>query len=380
MAGLDDWSQAWEHRFNALSDEPIDAPDAVTPTVDPSRDGRRPGGSISRFFQRLCGRPARGAARAAGIGTLSRRVEGQIGRHRRAKGTTIASRLAAYWNLEVLSDEKEKVTLGKLLILLAYILLGLVLAYAASWLVGGRLLRRLGWHRGKAAALKSILFYTLFLFFGVVAFRALQIPLGAFAFLGGAAAIAVGFGSQDIMNNFMSGIILLAEQPIRVGDIIEFSAGQGQVTYIGLRSTRLLTEANHEMIVANKLLLDETVRNLTLSDRIVQMTVTIDVDRPLPVAPTKRKMLELAFSHPLVIKTSPPVVLLTEVDTYALRFRSSFLGRASKFHEVCDRAKRSAGNDHRRVSAPRQRTAGRGQRALATGDASDDDAQRRAAR
>ncbi|HEY1784167.1 MAG TPA: mechanosensitive ion channel domain-containing protein [Pirellulales bacterium] len=323
LAGLDDWSQAWEHRFNALSDEPIEAPDGNSAAERAAPSANAPEGAFRDFSSAYAA--ARREARHARLGwerfrdELSARLAASA-----SQGSTIVGKLAAYWNLEVLSDEKDKVTLGKLVILLAYILLGLVLAYAASWLVGGRLLRRLGWHRGKAAALKSILFYTLFLFFGVVAFRALQIPLGAFAFLGGAAAIAVGFGSQDIMNNFMSGIILLAEQPVRVGDIIEFSAGQGQVTYIGLRSTRLLTEANHEMIVANKLLLDETVRNLTLSDRIVQMTVTIDVDRPLPVAPTKRKMLKLAFSHPLVIKTSPPIVLLTEVDTYALRFEIHF--------------------------------------------------------
>jgi small-conductance mechanosensitive channel len=321
LAGLDDWSQAWEHRFNALSDEPIDAPDRGHAAGRPA--AAAPEGAFGDFSSAYAA--ARREARHARLGW--ERFRGELKARLTASaghGKTIATWLASIWNWQVLTDEKETVTLGKLFILLAYILLGLMLAYAASWFVGGRLLRRLGWHRGKAAALKSILFYTLFFFFGVVAFRALQIPVGAFAFLGGAAAIAVGFGSQDIMNNFMSGIILLTEQPIRVGDIIEISAGQGQVTYIGLRSTRLLTEANHEMIVANKLLLDETVRNLTLSDRLVQMTVTIDVDRPLPVAPTKRKMLELTFSHPLVIKTSRPVVLLTEVDTYALRFQIHF--------------------------------------------------------
>ena len=255
------------------------------------------------------------------------------------------------WNWEVLSDEKEQgVTLGKLVILLSYILAGLFLAYAASWLVGSRLLHRLGWHRGKAAALKSILFYALCLFFGAVAFRVLRVPLGAFAFLGGAAAIAVGFGSQDILNNFMSGIILLTEQPIRVGDVIELGGEQGKVTYIGLRSTRLLTEANHELIVANKMLLDEQVKNLTLSDQFVQTTILIDVDRNLPVAETKRKMLELTFSHPMVIKTNRPVVLLKEVDGYCAALSDSFLDRISQLHEVGDRAKRSAGNDHGGVS------------------------------
>ena len=219
-----------------------------------------------------------------------------------------------------MGDKQNPVTLGKLFVLVFYFAAGLVLAWLASWLVGRGPLKRLGWHPGRIAALKSILFYSLCILFGFVAFKALQFPVGAFAFLGGAAAIAVGFGSQDIMNNFMSGIILLVEQPIRVGDVIELDGVPGRVAFIGLRSTRMLTEANHEMIVPNKSLLDEQVTNLTLSDQFVRRVITIDVDRTRPVAATKRRMLELAFLHPLVIKSPPPLVLLTEVDGYALRF------------------------------------------------------------
>ncbi len=82
----------------------------------------------------------------------------------------------------------------------------------------------------------------------------------------------------------------------------------------------MLTESNHEMIVPNKTLLDEQVTNLTLSDEFVRRVVIIDVDRTRPVLETKRRMQELAFFHPLVIKSPSPVVLLTEVDSYALRF------------------------------------------------------------
>ena len=91
-------------------------------------------------------------------------------------------------------------------------------------------------HRGRIDAIHSIFFYTLCFLFGVAAFRVLDVPLAAFAFLGGAAAIAIGFGSQDIMNNFMSGIILLAEQPIRVGDVVTLDGVTGVVMHIGLRA------------------------------------------------------------------------------------------------------------------------------------------------
>ena len=118
------------------------------------------------------------------------------------------------------------------------------------------------------------------------------------------------------MNNFMSGIILLAEQPIRVGDIVELSKVQGAVLHIGLRSTRLQTETNHEVIVPNKLLLDESVTNLTLSDNVVQLTVTVALERTPDVEQTKRDMQRIAFSHPLIVKSPQPVVLVTDFDSY----------------------------------------------------------------
>jgi potassium-dependent mechanosensitive channel len=182
----------------------------------------------------------------------------------------------------------------------------------------------LGLHRGTAAALKSMLFYSLCAVFGVLSFRMLHIPAAAFAFLGGAVAIAVGFGSQDIMNNFMSGIILLTEQPIRAGDFVKIEGSEGVVLHIGLRSTRIQTQSNHELIVPNKTLIDEQVTNLTLSDNLVQMSVEATVERSVNIKQAKWDMMKVAFSHPMVIKSPRPFVVLKEVDTYWLVFEVHF--------------------------------------------------------
>jgi potassium-dependent mechanosensitive channel len=237
----------------------------------------------------------------------------------------------AFWTYPVAGDEKESVTLGTLLVLAVYIVAGIVTAYALSRIVFRRILPRLGVHRGTASALRSILFYSLCAVFGVLAFRLLHIPLAAFAFLGGAAAIAVGFGSQDIMNNFMSGVILLTEQPIRVGDFVRIEGSEGIVQHIGLRSTRIQTESNHELIVPNKALIDEQVTNLTLSDNLVQMWVAATVERNVKIEQAKWDMLEIAFSHPMVVKSPRPFVLLKEVDTYWLVFEVHFWLQHSSF-------------------------------------------------
>lgn len=232
-----------------------------------------------------------------------------------------ARRMLGY---KVAGSDEEAVTLGRILLLLAWIVVGMLTANFLSRVLGRRLLLWLGMHRGAADAVHTVVFYALCIVFGVAAFQVLQIPLAAFAFLGGAAAIAVGFGGQDIMNNFMSGIILLTEQPIRVGDVVELSAVQGVVQHIGLRSTRIQTQFNHELIVPNKNLLDEQVTNLTLSDNFVQTSVTVTLDRAVPVPPAMLKMHEAVFLHPMVIKSPRPVVLLKEFDPYWSTFEVCF--------------------------------------------------------
>jgi small-conductance mechanosensitive channel len=239
-------------------------------------------------------------------------------------GTTAGQKLNSVLSYEIAGDEDTPVTIGRLLELLLYVAVGIAIAYALTHVIARRLLPRLGLHHGTVSAIKSIMFYALCVGSAVAAFQLLQIPAEAFAFVGGAVAIAIGFGGQDIMNNFMSGIILLVERPIRTGDVVQLGGVQGVVLHIGLRSTRLQTDANHELIVPNKTLIDEQVTNLTLSDNFVQRFVTATLERDVPIDEAKRKMLEVVFRHPLVLKSPRPIVLLKEVETYWLTFEIHF--------------------------------------------------------
>ncbi len=245
-------------------------------------------------------------------------------------GVPAVDRLLGY---KIVGDDEHSVKFGTLVVLLFYVVAGVFVAWAVSRVFRMLILRHFRLHRGKADAIHSILFYSLCILFGVLAFRMLDIPLAAFAFLGGAAAIAVGFGSQDIMNNFMSGIILLAEQPIRVGDIVTLGKVSGVVLHIGLRSTRLQTEANHEVIVPNKTLLDEQITNFTLTDNIVQVSAVITLDRETKIAEAKDNILKVVFAHPVVVKSMQPLVLVKEIDNYWLTFEVRFWIQYNNFQQ-----------------------------------------------
>ncbi len=105
----------------------------------------------------------------------------------------------------------------------------------------------------------------------------LNIPLTAFAFVSGAIAIGVGFGAQNIINNFISGWILMWERPIRIGDFLEVGTAKGVVETINTRSTRIRRNDGVHMLVPNSHLLENTVTNWTLIDRNARSFVNVGV-------------------------------------------------------------------------------------------------------
>lgn len=98
----------------------------------------------------------------------------------------------------------------------------------------------------------------------------LNIPITAFAFLSGAIAIGFGFGAQNIINNFISGWILIGEKPIRIGDFLEVEGAKGTVEQINTRSTRIRRVDGVHMLIPNSKLLENTVINWTLRDKLVR--------------------------------------------------------------------------------------------------------------
>ncbi len=147
-----------------------------------------------------------------------------------------------------------------------------------------------------------------------------QIPLTVFAFFGGALAIGVGFGTQTIIKNFISGLILLMERQVQVGDAIEIDGFAGTVTEINLRSSTIAGYDGVDAIVPNSTLLESRVSNWTMSNRRVRRVVRVGVAYGSPT----RKVVDLiracAERHGEVLKQPSPQVLLEDFGDNALTF------------------------------------------------------------
>jgi small-conductance mechanosensitive channel len=239
----------------------------------------------------------------------------------------------ACWNYELASVDDHPVTVGKICGGVFYLFVGMMLARLASGLLGRQILPRLGLNEGASHAVQSILFYALCVLFSLVSLELVNLPFAAFTFLGGAAAIGIGFGSQNIVNNFISGLILLAEQPLRVGDLVDIDGKRGTVERIGARSTRVRTLENHEIVVPNSKLLEDKVTNLTLSDNLVRTAIGVTLTSKLPVPEVRRRLLQSATRHAKVIAEPGPVVLFLGFSKDDLSFELHFWVKLSTLME-----------------------------------------------
>ena len=238
--------------------------------------------------------------------------------------------LTTVWNYELLEVENNPITAGKILLALLLLILGAWASRYLSQLFARRVLERFRLDEGVVAALQKFTFYLLFLAFFLWALRLVNIPLTVFTFLGGAVAIGVGFGSQNIVNNFMSGLILMAERPIKVGDLVEMDGTAGRVEYIGARSTRIHLGDNSHIIVPNSDLLESRVMNWTLANNLLRTAVEVGVAYGSDLE-SVREATEAALEGCERIQESPkPEILFLDFAADALLFRVLFWVRVSQ--------------------------------------------------
>jgi small-conductance mechanosensitive channel len=237
---------------------------------------------------------------------------------------SLADRARRFWSYELTTSEDRPITPGKILIGLLVFVVGYLVARFLTSLTAKRLFPRLGFDAGASSAFASLTFYALLAMTFLFALRAVNIPLTAFAVVGGALALGIGFGSQAIVSNFISGLLLLAERPIRTGDLIEVSGVVGTVDSIGLRSTRIRTADNFHIIVPNSSFLETNVVNWTHEDPDIRLRVIVGVAYGSPTRKVEELLLLVANEHPRCLRHPAPVVNFRDFGDSALSFEVRF--------------------------------------------------------
>ena len=232
--------------------------------------------------------------------------------------------VAFAWDYEVANIQDRSITLGRIVKGLILFLLGLYIARVLSRTLEHRLINRWGVNASASAAFHSVAFYLLVLLVTLFALKIVEVPLTAFTVLGGAAALGIGFGSQNIVNNFISGLILLAERPVKVGDLIQVGDVYGNVEHIGARSTRVRTGDSLDIIVPNSSFLETNVVNWTCSDNNMRACVKFGVMYGSPTGKVTQLALKAAIDHDRVFDRPAPFVIFADFGENALLFELHF--------------------------------------------------------
>lgn len=228
------------------------------------------------------------------------------------------------WTYRVLVINSDPVTVGELVIAFGIVAAGIIAVRIFNRTVGDRLFSRLHFRENTSLTIRKILNYFAYVMIFLFALRLINVPLTAFAFLGGAIAIGVGFGAQNLINNFISGFIIMAEQPIAVGNLIELDGVLGMVEEIGARCTRVRTGENIHILVPNSAFLEKNIINWTLSDHEIRTRVTVGVVYGSPLSMVKELLLKAAHENARILKNPEPFVIFSDFGDNALIFEIHF--------------------------------------------------------
>ncbi len=215
---------------------------------------------------------------------------------------------------------QSRLALGSLLFAIALLIVGLIATRIVHRWLTQTVLPRTGLDTGLQNSISTMFVYVGVIAAGLIALAQVGINLQNIALVAGALSVGIGFGLQSVVSNFVSGIILLAERPIRVGDMIDVKGQSGYVRRISVRATEIETFDRANVIVPNSELVTSVVTNWTHSNTTSRIILKIGVSYDSDPAKVREILMDAANAHPQVMKAPAPTVLLLGFGDNALEF------------------------------------------------------------
>jgi small-conductance mechanosensitive channel len=213
-----------------------------------------------------------------------------------------------------------EISIYTVLQVIVFVSITVLLARASRQVLLKRILSKTPLDLGVQHAVATFTQYLVLAFGFLVGLPTLGINLSALSFLAGAIGVGVGFGLQNVTNNFISGIIILFERPIKIGDRIEVGDVNGDVVHIAARSTTVRTNDNIAIIIPNSSFISSNVINWSHGDSKVRFRVPVQVAYDSDIRLVEKLLLEVAKDNENVLEDPPPRVIFKEFGESALKF------------------------------------------------------------
>ena len=233
----------------------------------------------------------------------------------------IFNSIKEFLNVPITSIGKSPITIWDITYFLILIFLLLYLtSKLRKWIVY-KLLSKSKIDLGVRIAVGTIARYIILVIGFIIILQTVGIDLSALTIMAGALGVGIGFGLQNVTNNFVSGIIILFERPIKVGDRIEMGDVSGDVVRISMRSTEILTNDNISIIVPNSDFISTKVINWSHTDRNIRFNFPVGVSYKEDPEKVKKLLLEVANSNDAVLKQPKPDVLFSDFGDSSIDFK-----------------------------------------------------------
>nr|WP_216670390.1 mechanosensitive ion channel domain-containing protein [Microcoleus asticus] len=215
---------------------------------------------------------------------------------------------------------ENPVSLQSLVELIVLFIAILVISRSFTGFLKERLLVRLGIDEGNREAIAVIIGYLIVAFGAIVAIQSIGFNLASFAVVAGGLGVGIGFGIQDLTTNFVSGLTLLLDRPVKVGDFVELEGLMGIVKKISIRSTIIQTNDDSSVIVPNSKMISNKIVNWSYENSLLCLRVPVEVaenSNPLLVTET---LLNIAYAEAGVVYEPNPKVLFVEFGDDSFKF------------------------------------------------------------
>jgi len=222
---------------------------------------------------------------------------------------------------KAVAERENWVSLQDLLFSIIIFILTYIAASNIPGLLEITILDNLNIKSGAAFALTTTVRYIIVLFGIIWAFGNIGVTWSSIQWIAAAVTLGIGFGLQEVFANFVAGLILLYERPIRLGDVVTVGDVSGRVTKIKIRATTVHQFNNHELIVPNKEFITGQLINWTLSDNIIRSEVVVGIAYGSDTKLAEKVLMKVATDHPKVLNTPEPDVLFTAFGASSLDFK-----------------------------------------------------------
>lgn len=230
--------------------------------------------------------------------------------------------------------EGSSITLWQLLLALVFVIVAWLVSRYVAKFIGRKILKMMNVSDDNIVIVQRLIFFVMLGIIVVTILSFLKVPLTAFAFISGAVAIGIGFGAKNVMDNFISGWILMSERPVHINDVVELDGQLGRIVQVGNRSTIIRRIDGAHIVIPNSTLLQSNLVNWTLLDQNIRNSVKVGVAYGSDVQKVREILYEIMKDNKSVLEEPEPTVIFEDFGDSSLVFEIWYWAKISTIREL----------------------------------------------